>query len=436
MNTEAQAIGPSGASAPHNYFTHTFPNGLQVVGQRMPSLSSVTFGMQFGAGTKDEPTEQLGLARLMESMMFQGTTSRTVRQLTEAFETLGARKGGSTGTETSSYWCQLVARQMDPALDLLADLLLNPTFPAEEFEQMRQVALQTIRRREDEPMSRISDLLLEQFYLGSNLGRRMIGTRESVETLTPEDLRAFWNKLYRPGNALFAIAGNFDWDHLLQRLDSLFGAWTGQGTPNAAEMPTLGNRVVIQHYDGQQEHIGLAAPNVTYGDPDYYAAQLVSEIFGGGMTSRLFAEVREKRGLVYSVSSRFGASSVTGRFHLYAGTTPEKAHETMHVMIEEMRKLEAEGVTDDELRRAKVQLKSELVMHAETSSARMGAIAHSWWFEHRLKTIQDVREAVDAVTREQILGLLKRFPLTEPLVVTAIGPCSKEQLTDGLHIKG
>jgi predicted Zn-dependent peptidase len=285
-------------------------------------------------------------------------------------------------------------------------------------------------------MSRLSDLLLEQFYLGSNLGRRMIGTRESVEALTPENLRASWNKLYRPGNALFAIAGNFDWDHLIQRLESLFGTWIGKGTPNAAEMPTLGNRIVIHHYDGQQEHIGLAAPNVTYGDPDYYAAQLVSEIFGGGMTSRLFAEVREKRGLVYSVSSRFGASSVTGRFHLYAGTTPEKAHETMQVMIEEMRKLEAEGVTDDELRRAKVQLKSELVMHAETSSARMGAIAHSWWFEHRLKTIQEVREAVDAVTREQILGLLKRFPLTEPLVVTAIGPCSKEQLTDGVHIKG
>jgi predicted Zn-dependent peptidase len=436
MSTEAPAAGMSGASAPHNYFYHTFPNGLQVVGQRMPSLSSVTFGVQFGAGTKDEPTAQYGLAHLMESMMFQGTKSRTVRQLTEAFETLGARKGGGASTETSTYWCQLVARQLDPALDLLADLLLEPTFPAEEFEQMRQVALQTIRRREDEPMSRLSDLLLEQFYLGSNIGRRMIGTRESVEALTTEDLRAFWEKLYRPGNALFAIAGNFDWEYLIQRLDALFGAWAGKGEPTVAQHPTLGNRVVIQHFDGQQEHIGLAAPNVTYGDPDYYAAQLLSEIFGGGMTSRLFAEVREKRGLVYAVSSRFGASSVTGRFHLYAGTTPEKAHETMQVMIEEMRKLETEGVTEDELRRAKVQLKSELVMHAETSSARMGAIAHSWWFEHRLKTIQEVREAIDAVTSEQILGLLKRFPLTEPLVVAAIGPCSREQLTEGLGIKG
>ncbi len=435
MSTEAPAAGMSGASAPHNYFYHALPNGLQVVGQRMSSLSSVTFGVQFGAGTKDEPTAQYGLAHLMESMMFQGTKSRTVRQLTEAFETLGARKGGSTGTETSTYWCQLVARQLDPALDLLADLLLEPIFPAEEFEQMRQVALQTIRRREDEPMSRLSDLLLEQFYLGSNLGRRMVGTRESVEALTPEDLRLFWTKLYRPGNALFAIAGNFDWDHLIGRLDTLFSAWTGKGEPATSQRPNLGNRAVIQHFDGQQEHIGLAAPNVTFGDPDYYAAQLLSEIFGGGMTSRLFAEVREKRGLVYAVSSRFGASSVTGRFHLYAGTTPEKAHETMQVMIEEMRKLETEGVTEDELRRAKVQLKSELVMHAETSSARMGAIAHSWWFEQRLKTIQEVREAIDAVTREQILGLLKRFPLTEPLVVTAIGPCSREQLTDGLGIK-
>lgn len=436
MSTEAPAVGMSGASAPQNYFYHAFPNGLQVVGQRMPSLSSITFGVQFGAGTKDEPQAQLGLAHLMEAMIFQGTKSRSVRQLTEAFESLGARKGGGAGAETSAYWCQIVARQLDPALNLIADVVLEPTFPAEEFEQMRQVALQTIRRREDEPMSRLSDLLLEQFYFGSNLGRRMVGTRESVEALTPEDLRAYWERLYRPGNAMFAIAGNFDWDHLMSRLEALFGRWSGKGEPAAAERPRLSNRVVIQHYEGQQEHIGLAAPNVTFGDPDYYAAQLLGEIFGGGMTSRLFVEVREKRGLVYAVSSRFGASSVTGRFHLYAGTTPEKAHQTMQVLTEELHKLEAEGVTDDELRRAKVQIKSELVMHAETSSARMGAIAHSWWFEHRLKTIQEVREAIDAVTREQILGLLKRFPLTDPLVVTAIGPCSREQLTEGLDIKG
>lgn len=436
MSTEAPAVGSSGASTPHNYFYHAFPTGLQVVGQRMPSLSSITFGMQFGAGTKDEPHEQYGLAHLMESMMFQGTKSRSVRQLTEAFETLGARKGGSSGTETASYWCQIVNRQFDPALDLIADVLREPTFPAAEFEQMRQVALQTIRRREDEPMSRISDLLLEQFYLGSNLGRRMIGTRESVEALTPEDLRTFWTRLYRPGNALFAIAGNFDWEHVISRLGELFGDWSGKGDPIPAEPPKVTNRVVVQHYDGQQEHIALAAPSVTLGDPDYYAAQLMSEIFGGNMASRLFVEVREKRGLVYSVSARFGSSSVSGRFWLYAGTTPEKAHETMQVMLNEMRKLEAEGVTEDELRRAKVQLKSELVMHAETSSARMGAIAHSWWFEHKLKTIQEVREAIDAVTLEQILGLLKRFPSTEPLVITAIGPCSQEQLTEGLGIKG
>jgi predicted Zn-dependent peptidase len=436
MSTGAPSVGTPGAGTPPNYFYHAFPNGLQVVGQRMPSLSSITFGMYVGAGTKDEPTEQLGLAHLMESMLFQGTTSRNVRQITEAFERLGARKGGSAGTEVASYWCQLVDRQFVPALDLMADILLHPGFPEDEFEQMRQVALQTIRRREDEPMSRISDLLLEQFYLGSNLGRRLIGTRESVEALTPEDLRAFWERLYQPGNALFAIAGNFDWEQVLSRLEALFAGWSGAGQPAPSERPHVTNRVVIQHYDGQQEHLALGTPSVTYGDPDYYAMALLSEIFGGSMTSRLFVEVREKRGLVYAVSSRFGTSSVMGRFHIYAGTTPEKAHETMQVIVDELHKLEAEGVTEDELRRAKVQLKSELVMHAETSSARMGAIANSWWFEHKLKTIQAVRAAVDAVTQEQILGLLKRFPPTEPLVVTAIGPCTREQLTDGLHMKG
>jgi predicted Zn-dependent peptidase len=284
----------------------------------MPSLSSVTFGMLVGAGTKDEAPEQLGLAHLMEAMLFQGTTTRDLRQIPEDFERRGARKGGSAGTEIASYWCQLVDRQLVPALDLLADILLHPTFPEAEFEQMRQVALQTIRRREDEPMSRISDLLLEQFYLGSNLGRRLIGTRESVQALTPEDLRAFWQQLYRPGNALFAIAGNFDWEQVLGRLEALFAGWNGAGEPIPSQRPHVANRVVIQHYDGQQEHLALGTPSVSYGDPDFYAVSLLSEIFGGSMTSRLFMEVREKRGLVYAVSSRFSTSSVMGRFHIYA----------------------------------------------------------------------------------------------------------------------
>ena len=169
-------------------------------------------------------------------------------------------------------------------------------------------------------------------------------------------------------------------------------------------------------------------PFPKYGDPDYYAAMVFSEIFGGSMNSRLFREVREKRGLVYSVQSAFSPNGIFGAETIYAGTNPDKAHETVQVIVDELRKLPTGGVTDDELSRAKVQIKSEIVMHGESSSSRMLSLARAWWFERRLLSIQDVKDAVDNVSQEQILHLFERFPPMDRLVITAIGPRPEREL--------
>lgn len=418
---------PGGELAP-NYFLHTFENGLRMVGQRMTSLASTTFGIQLAAGLRDEPEGKLGLTYLLSEMLFQGTTTRNVRQLTEEFEAIGARRGGEPGTESARYWAQIVSNRFDRALELLADVVLHPTFPDEEFEQMRSVQLQEIRRRDDEPMRRIFDLVRERFYAGTTLGRRALGTRESVEGLRPADLRDFWAARYHPSGSLVAIAGNFDWDHAVAQVGERLGGWVGEAPRAPAETPDPQDAVNIELHDGTQEHIGMAFPFPKIGDPDYYAASVVSEILGGGMTSRLFREVREKRGLVYSVAAIFAPNGTYGAEYLYAGTTPEKAHETVGVMIDELRRLREEGVTVDELERAKIQLKSELVMRGESSAARMGAIARSWWYERRLTTIQELKAAIDGVTTEGIMGLLGRFPPMRPLVIGAIGPRGQEEL--------
>src|SRR5262249_7923949 len=218
------------------------------------------------------------------------------------------------------------------------------------------------------------------------------------------------------------------WDTTLARVEELFGDWEGAPQTSEPQQPNPAAAINIELHDGNQEHIGMAFPFPKYGDPDYYAASVVSEIFGGGMTSRLFREVREKRGLVYSVAAIFAPNGIFGAEFLYAGTTPEKAHETVRVLLEELRHLHAEGVTQDELDRAKVQLKSELVMRGESSGARAAALARSWWFEQRLITIRELKEAIDSVTREQIKGLLGRYPPAEPLVIAAIGPRTQEDL--------
>ena len=413
---------------PPNYFYHRLPNGIEMLGQYMPSLSSITFGFQLDAAVINEPEEKYGLAHLFEYMLFQGTKQKDARALNEAFESLGARKGANTGLETSQVFAQIVNTKFDATLQLINELLLTPTFPREELEQMRNILLQEIRRRDDEPMSRIFELVRANFYNGTALGRPILGTAESVNQLQRHDLQAFWKARYQPDNTLFAIAGKFDWDHVVEQMQNLFGDWNGTTEPSPEQRPEPAASIALEHQEGKQEHLALMFPFPKYTDPDYYAALVISEVLGGNMASRLFVEVREKRGLVYGISAGLNSNKHIGGMRIYAGTTPEQGHECLQVIMDQLRILEQEGITDDELDRAKVQLKSENVMRSEGSGARMGAISRSWWFERKVRTIQEVKQAIDAVTQEQVLQVLRRFSPLNPLTVAAIGPLGQDEL--------
>ena len=417
---------------PENYFYHRLANGIEIIGQHMPSLSSITFGLQFDAAVINEPEEKAGLAHLFEYMLFQGTKEKDARALNEAFESLGARKGASTGLETAQVWAQIVNTKFDATLALISELLLTSTFPKDELEQMRNIILQEIRRRDDEPMSRIFELVRSNFYHGTALARPLLGSAESVRGLQRYDLRQFWKERYQPNNMLFAIAGKFDWDHVIGRVEELFGGWQGNAAPSLSQRPTPEQRIALEFQEGKQEHIALMVPFANYTDPDYYPSLVLTEVLGGNMASRLFVEVREKRGLVYSVSANQTSNKNIGAMRIYAGTKPEQAHECLEVIVNELRKLEQDGITADELERAKVQLKSENVMRSEGSGARMGAIARSWWFERKVRTIQEVKESIDSVTLESIHELLHNHSLLTPMTVAAIGPLSQEELVSGI----
>ena len=415
-------------SLPPNYFYHQLPNGMEMVGQYMPSLSSITLGFQLDAAVINEPEDKAGLAHLFEYMLFQGTKQKDARALNEAFESLGVRKGASTAWEWTRVLAQMVNTKFDATLPLMHEILLTPTFPQNELEQMRSIILQEIRRRDDEPMSRIFDLVRASFFKGSAFARLSLGTTESVQKLQRRDLRDFWQARYRPNDVIFSIAGKFDWDHVVEQVQNLFGDWSGQADPSPTQHPAPTSDIVFEHQEGKQEHLGLMSPFPNYTDPDYYAAQVISEVLGGNMASRLFVEVREKRGLVYGVSAGLLSNKYMGALRIYAGTTPEQGHECLEVIVNELRKLEQDGITSDELDRAKVQLMSENVMRGEGSGARMGALATSWKYEHKLRTIQEVKEAIDAVTREQVLDVLHRFSPLNPLTVAAIGPLERDEL--------
>jgi predicted Zn-dependent peptidase len=413
---------------PLNYFHHQLPNGIEMIGQYMPSLSSISFGFQLDAAVVHEPQEKLGLAHLFEYMLFQGTKQKDARALNEAFESLGARKGASTSMETALVWSQIVNTKFDATLDLFHEFLLTPTFPHDELEQMRNLIIQEIRRRDDEPMSRIFELVRANFYQGTALGRPVLGTNDSLQTIQRQDLRNFWQERYRPNNVLFTIAGKFDWDRVVKQMQDHFGSWEGEAPPTPEQYPKPATRVSLEYREGKQEHLALMCPFPNYTDPDYHAAMIIAEILGGSMASRLFVEVREKRGLVYGVSANLSGNKHIGSLRIYAGTTPEQGRECLQVIVNELQKLAQEGITADELARTKVQLKSEHVMHGEGSASRMSAIARSWWYERNIKTIQDVKEAIDAVSQEQVLRVLQRFSPTNPLTIAGIGPLSEEDL--------
>ncbi len=422
-------------SLPPNYFYHRLPNGIEMVGQYMPSLESITFGFQLEAAVVNEPEEKLGLSHLFEYMLFQGTKSKDARALNEAFESLGARKGASTGLETVQVWSQIVNNKFDATLPLFQEILLFPTFPRNELEQMRNLALQEIRRRDDEPMSRIFELIRSNYFAGSAFARPVLGTPETVREIQRQDLREFWQARYHPNTAIFSIAGKFDWQHVLDSMQELFGGWSGGADPSPKQNFTPTDKVAVEHQEGNQEHLTMMTPFPAYTDPDYYAALVISEVLGGSMASRLFVEVREKRGLVYGVSAGLSSNRYGGAMRIYAGTTPEQAHECLDVILNELHKLEQEGITEDELARAKVQLKSENVMRAEGSASRMGALSRSWWYEHKLRTVQEVRDAIDSVTREQVLQVLHRYSSLKPLTVAAIGPLERDALIKNLLLQ-
>jgi predicted Zn-dependent peptidase len=253
-----------------------------------------------------------------------------------------------------------------------------------------------------------------------------------VQSLQRQDLQDFWSERYHPNDALFAIAGKFDWEHVQEKIQTLFSDWEGSATPSPEQHPQPRSSVTIEYREGKQEHLALMTPFPNYTDADYYAAMVVAEVLGGNMASRLFVEVREKRGLVYGVSAGLTASRGIGGMRIYAGTTPEQGRECLQVILDQLRVLRQDGITADELERAKIQLKSETIMRSEGSGSRMSAILRSWWYDQRFRTIQEVRDGIDSVTQEQVLQVLQRYTLVEPLTVAAIGPLSQEELVGDL----
>ncbi len=414
------------------FLEHQLESGAQVVGQPMRGVESAAIGILVGAGARDEQAAHFGVGHFVEQMLFRGTEHLDARQLSDRLDDFGISYDSSSGVEMTLISAMLLGEHALQAAELLLDVARYPAFPADDVDSVRALLVQERRQREDRPAQRVMELLRQRFYSGSPLAHDVLGTEESIESIAREDLVDYWRDRYTPNNIIISVAGRFDWDPLVEQLEHLTLGWaTGSGRMKM-QLPALQSSVEVLHRQAAQENLGFAFPGVPVTHDDYYALALAIQALGGSSNSRLFQEVREKRGLAYAVQARFDGLEKSGMVRVYAGTTAERAHESVEIIVNELTGLSERGITDDELQLSKTRLKSQLIMRSESSSARMLSNMRNWWFEGRLRTLQEVKERIDSVTLEQVADVIGSLGIMSNLTAVALGPRTEEELFGGL----
>ena len=402
--------------------SHVYGNGLVLVAEPIKSLESAAFTFLVPAGCAYEPEELPGLSCLTCELGLRGCGPRDGRQFVSDLENLGVERGEAVSIGHASYSGATLAKNLLPGLEIFADLLRRPHFPAEQLEPARLLILQELRAIEDEPGQKVM-LELRRHHYPDPWGRSAFGRTEAVESMTLAQVRDYFASRYHPNGTILGVAGNVDWERLKDEVGRLFDDWAPRDAAEPSTGAALSRRQHLQH-ESNQTQIGIAYESLPYRDPDYFQAWGAVGVLSGGMSSRLFTEVREKRGLCYSVYATSHTLRDRGSVLCYAGTSAERAQETLDVTLSELVRL-AEGVRSDELLRLKARIKSSLIMQQESSSARSGSIVRDWYHLGRVRTLDEIGGLVDALSCESINAYLSAHPPRDFTVVT-LGPSPLE----------
>ena len=397
---------------------HVLANGMVLLGEPMAGVESVAFDFMLPAGAARLPEGVCGAANIIADWIFRGAGSRDSRALGDALDGLGLHRGDSVGSSHLVVGAALESSNLAESLALYADALLDPHLSDEQFAPARQLAIEGVLALADEPRQQVMLELRERFY-PSPLGRSTMGEIQPLEQLTAEKTRQVFGTSFDLSQTIFSVAGKYDFDAVCKQVENVFGRRQGLTQSDLAIGTRAGQYTHIPN-DGAQVHIGLMTDAVKFTDDDYYSARVATSVLSGGMSARLFTEVREKRGLCYAIGARYHSLKEAAGIMCYAGTTPEKAQETLDVIVAEFRRL-AEGISPEELERAKVGLKSALIMQSESSGSRAGAIGGDYYMLGRVRSLEEIKEKIEAASVEAILEFLERHPFGDFTVVT-IGP--------------
>jgi len=395
--------------------SHQFENGLTLVAQPMPWLESAAFSISVPAGCRYDPANKKGLANYACEMILRGSGDLTNRQFIEALEFNGVDHSSNVSVYNTNFGGSMLASQLHDTLALFATMLRQPLLPDDQLEDGRQVCFMEVAALEDE-LARRAILELRSRFYGDPDGRSCEGSFDSLKSITIEDIKSFHEQHYRPDETIVSVAGKFDWDALKDHVGSLLGDWASKPAATIhATPPTRENHHIS--FPSEQTHIAIGYPALPYSSDDYFLNRGSVGVLSDGLSSRLFTEVREKRGLCYTVSASYHSLRDQGQVVCYSGTTTDRAQETLDVLIEQLTLLE-KGIDEAELRRLQVQVRSSLIMQQESCRARAGAIAGDWMHLGRVRTLDEINDKISGLTVESVNQFLANQPPRDFVVVT------------------
>lgn len=398
----------------------TLSNGLTVVSHTMPEVETVSLGIWIGAGSRSEQLTEHGVAHFLEHMAFKGTKRRSARQIVEEIEAVGGDLNAATSVDSTGYYARVLPKDMPLALDILSDIILEPRFDGAELARERDVILQEIAASSDSPDDIVYDFISEAAFPDQPVGRTILGTAQSVVGFKRDHLGAYLTTHYHAPNMVLAAAGAVDHNALVAEAERRLAGLSSEGTPVPQQAVYAGGR---RHSAKpfEQTHLMIALEAPAYHQPEYFKSQILAGALGGGMSSRLFQEVRERRGLCYSVYAFSSGLTDSGMFVVHAAGAPEKAHELFSVIRDELERAAADGFDQAELARVKAQMKMGLLAALESSSARAEQLARHILFRGRVLPTSELVERIEAVETADLQALLQKV-LGTPLSLATVGP--------------
>ncbi|AHD05906.1 M16 family metallopeptidase [Paenibacillus larvae] len=394
-------------------------NGLRVVIEKIPTCRSVAFGIWVKTGSRNESAQNNGISHFIEHMLFKGTVRHSAKEIAEIFDGIGGNVNAFTSKEYTCYYAKVLDEHLPIAVDVLSDMFFNSVFDKQELEKEKNVIFEEISMYEDTPDDLVHDLVARASYGEHSLGRTILGTEETLSAMNPDDLRAYMEQFYNIENTVISIAGNID-DKVIQLIEKHFGEFTNSGSPTSYTTPEFVGDLIFEEKKAEQNHICMSLPGMALEEDNLYPMVLLNNALGGGMSSRLFQEIREKRGLAYSVYSYHSSHMDTGLFTIYTGTAPKQTEEVLKVTMDILENVKEHGLTDLELKKGKEQLKGSLILSLESTNSRMNRLGKNELIFGKHYSLDEMIERIESVNMDHIRSLVGRL-FARPFALSMVG---------------